>query len=92
MSPRCDALWEGGWVGGGAGRGKKAERGGAFLVVFLRQEAEEEFTHAQEVDHLGDAEEGGDDQRSAVRPLQEGRGTLVTQDFPAEEADMSQKQ
>lgn len=76
--------------GGGEGRGKR-QRGGAFLVVFFRQEAEDEFTHAQEVDHLGDAEQRGDDQRSAVRPLQEGRGTLVAQDFPAEEADVSQK-
>lgn len=74
------------------GRGKR-QRGGAFfsLVVFFRQEAEDEFAHAQEVDHLGDAEQRGDDQRSAVRPLQEGRGTLVAQDFPEEEADVSQK-
>lgn len=56
----------------GRGRGTKRQRGGAFLVVFSRQEAEDEFTHAQEVDHLGDAEQGGDDQGSTVGPLQEG--------------------
>lgn len=80
-------------MGDAGGRGRRQRGGGgAFLVVFFRQEAEEEFTHAQEVDHLGNAEQRGDDQRSAVRPLQEGRGTLVAQDFPAEEADGSQKE
>lgn len=54
------------------GGGAKRQRGGAFLVVFFRQEAEDEFTHAQEVDHLGDAEQRGDDQGSTVGPLQEG--------------------
>lgn len=57
------------WVGEGEA---KRQRGGAFLVVFFGQEAEEEFTHAQEVDHLGDAEQRGDDQGSTVGPLQEG--------------------
>lgn len=51
-------------------------------MVFFRQEAEDIFPHTQEVDHLGDAEKRGDDQSSAVGPLQEGRRTLVTQDFP----------
>lgn len=60
-------------------------------MVFLRQEAEDEFTHTQEVDHLGNAEQRGDDQRSAVRPLQEGRGTLVAQDFPAEKDEGEEK-
>lgn len=87
MSPRRDALWDGGRE---KGRGKRL-RGGAFLVVFFRQEAEDEFTHAEEVDHLGDAEQRGDDQRSAVRPLQEGRRTLIAEDFPEEEAAVSQK-
>lgn len=87
----CGKVRWGGGSGGGREGGKR-QRGGAFLVVFLRQEAEDEFTHAQEVDHLGNAEQRGDDQRSAVRPLQEGRGTLVAQDFPAEEEDEGQEE
>lgn len=43
-----------------------------FLVVFFRQEAEDEFTHAQEVHHLGDAKQRRDDQGSTVGSLQEG--------------------
>lgn len=50
-------------------------------MVFFRQEAEDKFPHAQEVDHLGDAEQRGDDQGSTVGSLQEGRWTLVTQNF-----------
>lgn len=94
MTPQCDALWEGGVGGSGRGSrgGGKRQRGGACLVVFFRQEAEDEFTHTQEVDHLGNAEQRGDDQRSAVRPLQEGRGTLITQDFPAEEEGEGQEE
>lgn len=51
---------------GGKGRRRR------FLVVFLRQEAEDKFTHTQEVDHLGDAKERSDDQGSTVGSLQEG--------------------
>lgn len=43
-----------------------------FSVVFFRQEAEDIFPYAQEVDHLGDAEKRCDDQGSAVGSLQEG--------------------
>lgn len=62
------------------GGGKAVRR--RFLVVFFRQEAEDIFPHTQEVDHLGDAEKRCDDQGSTVGPLQEGRRTLVTQNFP----------
>lgn len=58
-----------------------------FLVVFFRQEAEDEFTHAQEVHHLGDAKERRNDQGSTVGSLQEGWWTLITQDFPREERE-----
>lgn len=50
--------------------GGKAKRM-CSLVVLFRHEAEDKFTHAQEVDHLGDAEQRCDDQGSTVRPLQE---------------------
>lgn len=56
----CDALCEG-----------KAERR-CFLVVFFRQEAKDKFTHAQEVDNLGDTKQRCDDQGSTVGSLKEG--------------------
>lgn len=37
---------------------------------------------AQEVDHLSNAEQRGDDQRATVGALQEGGGALVPQDLP----------
>lgn len=37
---------------------------------------------AQEVDHLSNAEQRGDDQGAAVSTLQEGCGALVPQDLP----------
>ena len=63
---------------------EKAERR-CFLVVFFRQQAEEKFTHTQEVDHLGDAKQRCDDQGSTVGSLQEGRWTLILHDFPREQ-------
>lgn len=49
----------------------------ARLVVPLRQEAEKELSHPQEVDHLCDAKEGSNDQSMAVRPLLESRGDTL---------------
>ena len=57
----------------------------ARLVVLLRQEAEKELSHSQEVDHLCDAKEGSNDQSTAVRPLQESRGTLLAQNLPVKQ-------
>lgn len=51
--------------------GGKAEQR-RVLVVFLGQEAEDIFAHAQEVDDLGDAEQRCDDQGATVGSLQEG--------------------
>lgn len=58
----------GGAGGGGAGGAKRR----CFLVVFFRQEAEDKFTHSQEVDHLGDAKKRCNDQGATVGSLQEG--------------------
>lgn len=63
---------------------EKAERR-CSLFVFFRQEAQDKFTHTQEVDHLGDTEQRSNNQGSTVGSLQEGCWTLVTQDFPGEQ-------
>lgn len=65
--------------------GGKGSKEVCFLVVFFRQEAEDKFTHTQEVDHLGDAEQGRNDQGSTVGSFQEGRWTLIAHDFPREQ-------
>lgn len=46
------------------------------------QQPQQGLGDAQEVDHLSDAEQRGDDQGTAVGTLQEGRGALVPQDLP----------
>lgn len=51
----------------------------------LLQQSQQGLSDAQEVDHLGDAEQRGDDQRTTVRAFQEGRGALVSPDLPVKE-------
>ena len=49
------------------------------------QQPQQGLSDAQEVDHLGDAKQWGDDQCTAVCTFQEGGGTLVSPDLPVRE-------
>lgn len=61
------------WAAGGLGLG-------------VLHQPQEGLCDAQEVDHLCDAKERGDDQGTAVGALQEGGWTLMPPDLPAERA------
>lgn len=64
---RCTAGWN--WPV--SSRRQKAERRVVHDV----------FAHADKVHDLRDAEQGGDDQGTAAGTLQEGRGSLLPQEF-----------
>lgn len=68
----------------GSAEDGQAHAGMPGLGPVLREHVQEELGDADEVDDLCDAEERGDDQGSAVRPFQEGRGSFLLPDLPGE--------
>ena len=58
--------------------------GGPGSGLRALQQLQQGLRDAQEVDHLRNTEQRGDDQGAAVGPLQEGRGTLIPQYLPVE--------
>lgn len=57
-------------------------RGGCLGSGLDERQHQQGLSEAQEVDHLSDAEQRGNDQGAAVSALQEGGGALIPQDLP----------